>query len=190
MVMHHTLGTGEFDMFEKMASHISATTTVLLDPKTAASEIDRCLTTMLQESRPVYIGVPVDMSHLECDGSGLKTPLLAELPPNDLELEKRVVGDLRMLLEQKKSPTFIIDGKANRNYVNAECDKLIKLTGLPTFTTSMGKGGINEELPNFGGVYSGLGSYKAVRQAVESSDAVFWIGNFPVRPVSFAWDAE
>ena len=53
-------------------------------------------------------------------------------------------------------------------------------TGLPVFNTSMGKGGIDEELPNFGGAYSGLGSVPAVREAVEASDAVFWIGNYPV----------
>ncbi|KAK5170688.1 Pyruvate decarboxylase 1 [Saxophila tyrrhenica] len=179
MVMHHTLGTSEFDMFEKMASQISATTTVLLNPKTTAAEIDRCLTTMLQESRPVYIGVPVDMSHLTCDSSGLDKPIHGELPPNEPELEKGVVGDLRMLLEQKKSPIFIVDGNACRNYVTEECGMLAKLTGLLTFTTSMGRGGIDEELPNFGGVCSGLGSYKEVREAVEGSDAVFWIGNFP-----------
>ena len=178
--MHHTLGTGEFGMFEKMASHISAATTILLDPKTAAAEIDRCLNTMLQESRPVYIGVPVDMSHLECDSAALETPLSVELPANDAELEARVVDDLRVLLEQKKSPIIIVDGNANRNYVTEECEKLAKLTGLLTFTTSMGKGGIDEELPNYGGVYSGLGSYKEVREVIEASDAVFWIGNFPV----------
>ena len=47
-----------------MAKHISADTIVLEDPSTAGNDIDRVLNTMLLESRPVYIGVPVDMSHL------------------------------------------------------------------------------------------------------------------------------
>lgn len=70
-------------MYHEMAKHISVDSTVLLDPATAPAEIDRCFSTMLQESRPVYIGVPVDMSHLECDASGLQEPLSNVLSPND-----------------------------------------------------------------------------------------------------------
>lgn len=41
--------------------------------------------------------------------------LSTELPPNDSELEARVVSDVRMLLEQKTSPVIIVDGNAYRN---------------------------------------------------------------------------
>ena len=51
-------------MYHEMVKHISVDTTILLNPQTAPVEIDRCLTTMMQQSRPVYIGVPVDMSQL------------------------------------------------------------------------------------------------------------------------------
>lgn len=196
-IMHHTLGTGEFgyvrltrgrepqvltfdSMFEKMAKYISVATSVLMDPKSAPTEIDRCLTAMLQESRPCYIGVPVDMSHLPCDGSGLKTPLKKDLPPNDKAQEQELVKELRSLLENKASPIFIVDGNAVRNNMTDECAKLSNTTGFPTFTTSMGKGGTDEASPNFGGVYGGAGSVPDVKTAIESSDCVFWFGNFPV----------
>ena len=163
-----------------MAKHISVVTAVLMDPTSAPSEIDRCLTAMLQESRPCYIGVPVDMSHLLCDASGLEIPLRAALPPNDAAMEQKMVEELRTLLERKSSPIFIVDGNAVRNNVTSECAELSQITGLPTFTTYMGKGSIDEEALNFGGVYEGAGGASAVTNAVESSDAVFWIGNFPV----------
>ena len=167
-------------MFEKMAKYISVATTVLLDPNTAPAEIDRCLNTMLQESRPCYIGVPVDMSHLPCDSSGLRTPLNRALSPNDAGQEQGLVKELRSLLENKQSPILIVDGNAVRNNWTAECAKLSKVTGLLTFTTSMGKGGTDETAPGFGGVYGGAGSIPDVKNVVESSDCVFWIGNFPV----------
>jgi pyruvate decarboxylase len=181
-IMHHTLGTGQFDMFHEMVKHISAGTTILLDPKTAPQEIDKVLQIMLDESRPVYIGVPVDMSHLMTSSEGLKTPLRRALPPNDEAVEQRLVAELRALLEEKEKPIFIVDGNAVRNEVVGEARKLSEITGLPTFTTCMGKGSVNEELPTFGGVYQGAGSFEGVRKAVETSDAVFWIGNFPVWP--------
>nr|OQO17421.1 hypothetical protein B0A51_16119 [Rachicladosporium sp. CCFEE 5018] len=176
-LMHHTLGTGEFGMYHEMAKHISCDTTVLLDPKTAPTEIDRVLSTMLYESRPVYIGVPVDVSHLEVDASGLKTPLKTTLPPNDAAKEAELVTQLRSLLEQKQNPIIIVDGNAIRGDVVAESREFAKITGLPTFTTCMGKGGPDESSSNFGGVYQGAGSYPEVAKAVEASDAVFWIGN-------------
>jgi pyruvate decarboxylase len=90
------------------------------------------------------------------------------------------VKELRSLLENKQSPILIVDGNAVRNNWTAECAKLSKVTGLPTFTTAMGKGGTDETAPDFGGVYGGAASIPDVKAAVESSDCVFWIGNFPV----------
>jgi TPP-dependent 2-oxoacid decarboxylase len=54
------------------------------------------------------------------------------------------------------------------------------LTSFPVFNTYMGKGGIDETMPNFGGLYTGAGTYEGVKKAVESADAVFWIGNVQV----------
>lgn len=41
----------------------------------------------------------------------------------------------------------------------------------------MGKGAIDESLPNFVGLYAGLGCYPDVQQAVEASDLIISIGN-------------
>lgn len=40
----------------------------------------------------------------------------------------------------------------------------------------MGKGAVNETLPNYGGVYAGSGSNEAVRKMVEESDLVISVG--------------
>ena len=192
--MHHTLGTGELGtswysprcaghtdhrdrMYHEMAKHISADTIVLDDPSTAGNDIDRVLNTMLLESRPVYIGVPVDMSHLECDARGLETPLKTTLTPNDGDLEREVVAEIRSRLECSENPIIIVDGNAVRNNLSEVSRELSMLTALPTFTTCMGKGALDETQPNFGGVYQGAGSHPGVREAVEAADCVLWIGN-------------
>ncbi|KAM0697577.1 hypothetical protein Q7P36_002431 [Cladosporium allicinum] len=176
-LMHHTLGTGEFGMYHEMAKHISADTVVLDDPSSAGDDIDRVLNTMLHESRPVYIGVPVDMSHLGCDARGLETPLKTTLPPNDADLEREVVAEVRSRLECSENPIIIVDGNAVRNNLSEVSKEVSMLTGLPTFTTCMGKGALDETQPNFGGVYQGAGSHPGVREAVEAADCVLWIGN-------------
>jgi len=71
-----------------------------------------------------------------------------------------------------------------RHDVLSEVNDLAEFTSFPTFTTAMGKSGVNEQIPNFGGLYAGAGTHSGVKEAVESSDAVLWVGNFPV---SLSW---
>ena len=53
---------------------------------------------------------------------------------------------------------------------------LVVKSGLPTFVAPMGKGAVDETLPNYGGVYGGSGSHQDVREMVESSDLILNIG--------------
>jgi pyruvate decarboxylase len=57
-----------------------------------------------------------------------------------------------------------------------ELHELVTKTGLPSFVTPMGKGAINESLPNYGGVYSGDASQTQVKEWVESTDLLLSIG--------------
>jgi pyruvate decarboxylase len=97
-------------MYGKMAAQITAATLVLKNQATAAEDIDRILTTMMTESRPVYVGLSVDVGYLEVDNARLKTPLSIELPPNDKSLEADVVAELRGMLEKASNPIIIVDG--------------------------------------------------------------------------------
>lgn len=174
-------------MYHEMAKHISADTAVLTDVETAAKEIDRCLNSMLYQSRPVYIGVPVDVSHRLISDVGLATPLNTALPPNDNATEDTVVAEIFQRLSKSSYPVIVVDGNAVRNDCIAEADKLAELTKLPYFTTCMGKGGPNEDLPNFAGVYQGGGSIEAVRAAIEDkADCVLYLGSFRVSLYSTA----
>ncbi|KAL9562328.1 hypothetical protein ACKAV7_013411 [Fusarium commune] len=182
-IMHHSLGNGKFDMYENMAKNITAATVVINYAPTAAREIDETLTTMMRESRPVYIGLSVDIAYEMIDAEGLNVPIPTELHPNDPALEESVVKEIRKLMERSNNPAIIVDGGksqgAVRNGVLKESHELIKLTNLPIFTTAMGKGGLDEAIPQFAGVHSGAGTLPAVKEALESVDTVIWIGNYP-----------
>ncbi|CZR44631.1 putative PDC1-Pyruvate decarboxylase, isozyme 1 [Fusarium proliferatum ET1] len=182
-IMHHSLGNGKFDMYENMAKNITAATVVINYAPTAAQEIDETLTTMMRESRPVYIGLSVDIAYEMIDAEGLNVPIPIKLLPNDPALEESVVEEIKRLMERSSNPAIIVDGgkskSAVRHGVLKESHELIKLTNFPTFTTAMGKGGLDEAIPQFAGVHSGAGTLPAVREALESSDMVIWIGNYP-----------
>ena len=161
-----------------MSKHISVATTILDDPAIAASEIDRVLTAMIIESRPVYIGVPADLSHFPIDDGALQTPLSLTLPRDDANSTSDMVSLIRKCLSEAKSPALMIDGCTHRNQCVQEARELQVLLGLPTFVTAMGKGTALEDVPSFGGVYAGVGTHPDVKTAVDNTDAMLWLGRY------------
>lgn len=159
-----------------MSKKICCATTVLMDAETAASEIDRVLNEMLYQSQPGYIGIPTDICYNSISCSSLQTPLKTELPGNDSEVERKAVDEICELIEASSKPAIIVDGGATRNQVLSEVETLCEVTNFPYFSNPWGKGAVSETSDRFGGVYNGIGSKPDIREAVESSDCVLWVG--------------
>lgn len=98
-IMHHSLGDGRVDMYESMAKAITAATVVINYSPTAAQEIGHALSAVMQESRPVYVGLSVDIAYEIIDSSGLEVPIPTSLQPNDPAHERRTVGRIRRCLK-------------------------------------------------------------------------------------------
>jgi pyruvate decarboxylase len=65
---------------------------------------------MMYYSRPVYIGIPVNIGTQTIPVTGLQTPLVTTLPPNDPEVESKVVRQIIDLLASRTNPVIIVDG--------------------------------------------------------------------------------
>ena len=72
--LHHTFLDGDFLRFERMFREVTAAQAVL-DPRTAAQEIDRVLLIALNTSKPVYLGVPLDVANAPVLAQPLRNPL-------------------------------------------------------------------------------------------------------------------
>ena len=176
MLLHHTLGNGNFKVFAEMSRNISCAMGLLNDPHEAASLIDNAIRECWVQSRPVYITLPMDLVQKKVEGERLKTPIDLSFPTNNVEKEDYVVDVILKYLHAAKSPIILVDACAIRHRVLDEVHELIQKSGLPTFVAPMGKGAVNETLPNYGGVYAGNGSNAGVTERVESSDLVLSIG--------------
>ena len=176
MLLHHTLGNGDFHVFENMSRNVSCYTTNLTDASTAASEIDHAIQQSYVQSRPVYIGLPTDIVQKKVEGERLKTPIDLSYPANDAEKEDYVVDVVLRYLHAAKNPVILVDACAIRHRALKETHDLIEKSGIPCFVAPMGKGAINEAHPTYGGVYAGDGSNDGVRERVEGSDLVLSIG--------------
>lgn len=175
-LLHHTLGNGDFTVFSRMSKEISCAVSMLNNQHEAAVLIDNAIRECILNSRPVYISLPSDMVTKKIDGDRLNTPLDLEYPPNDQENEDYVVDVVLKALQAAKNPVIVVDGCAIRHRALKETHELVKKSGIPAFVAPMGKGAVDETLPNYGGVYAGDGSNAGVKERVESADLVLSIG--------------
>lgn len=176
MLLHHTLGNGDFNVFANMSSEISVAMAKLNDPYEAATLIDHALRECWVQSRPVYITLPTDMVQKKIEGARLKTPIDLSFPKNNPDQEDYVVDVVLKYLYAAKNPVILVDACAIRHRVLEETHDLIDKSGLPVFVAPMGKGAVNETHANYGGVYAGGGSQPDVKERVESSDLILTIG--------------
>ena len=155
MLLHHTLGNGNFDVFADMSKSISCAVAKLNDPYEAPTLIDHAIRECWTQSRPVYITLPTDMVQKKVEGDRLKKPIDLSYPSNDQEKEDYVVDVVLKYLHAAKNPVILVDACAQRHRVLKEVHELIEKSNLPTFVAPMGKGAVNETLENYGGVYAG-----------------------------------
>lgn len=176
MLLHHTLGNGDFNVFSNMSANISCAMAKITDPHEAPSLIDHALRECWIQSRPVYIALPTDMVQKKVEGERLKYPVDLREAVNDPEKEEYVVDVVLRYLRAAKNPVILVDAGAIRHRALDEVHKLVKVSKLPVFVAPMGKGAVDETLPNYGGVYAGNGSNEGVRERVENADLILSIG--------------
>ncbi|SCU94452.1 LADA_0G08614g1_1 [Lachancea dasiensis] len=176
LLLHHTLGNGDFGVFHRMSQNISKTTAMITDIATACQEIDRCIRTTYVSQRPVYLGLPANMVDQMVDARHLETPIDLSLEANDEQAEEEVVSQILELVRKAQNPIIISDACCSRHDVKQEAWNLIDATQFPSFVTPMGKGSIPERHPRFGGVYVGTLSSPEVKAAVEAADLILSIG--------------
>lgn len=177
MLLHHTLGNGDFNVFAEMSKAVSCVVAKLNDPVEIAAQIDHALRECWLKSRPVYIMWPTDRVQVKVEGARLDTPIDLNEAENEAEKEDYVVDVVLRYLHKAQNPVLLVDACAIRHRVLKEVHDLIEKTKIPVFVTPMGKGAIDETHETFGGVYAGDASHPDVKKAVESSDLVLTVGS-------------
>ncbi|CCE82778.1 Piso0_002524 [Millerozyma farinosa CBS 7064] len=203
LLLHHTLGNGDFTVFHRMSNNISSTSAFLSDIRSAPAEIDRCIREAYINQRPVYVGLPANLVDLTVPASLLDTPIDLSLYPNPKETEEEAVEAILRLVENSTNPIIVVDACCSRHRCKEEARKLVEVTQFPVFSTPLGKGTIDEGgvgdnmliedaslvsklehrlktgnnvSSRFGGVYVGSLSEPHVKEMVESADLVLSIG--------------
>ncbi|CAH6720121.1 pyruvate decarboxylase isozyme 3 [[Candida] jaroonii] len=178
LLLHHTLGNGDFNVFQRMSSAISHSTVMLKDKDTATADIDKCIVESFINQRPSYLAFPTNLVDVKVPRSLLDTPLNVEVPKNDETQEEEVIERVLEMIAKAENPTILIDACCGRHNATIEAKKLIDLTKFKFALTPMAKGSkyIDETHPQYLGVYVGTLSYPNVKEAVEKSDLIISLG--------------
>jgi pyruvate decarboxylase len=175
LLLHHTLGNGDCNDFANISSNLVVSVMKISDPHHAPMLIDHALRECWLQSRPVYIALPANMVKQKVEGDRLASPIDLREPLNEVEKESYVVDVVLRYVTAVKSPIILVDAGAIRHEALDVVHELIQKSGFPTFVAPLGKGAVDETLPQFGGIYAGNGSRQCVRERVEGSDLILSI---------------
>lgn len=176
LLLHHTLGNGNFQVFKEMSAKISLETFAIDTINDAAQTIDAAITAAYTHQRPVYLAIPTNFFDLNIDASLLKTAVNLSLPANDSATEEEAFEEILNLVAAAKDPIILVDACTLRHNVRKEANKLVDLTKFATFVTPMGRSAVEENNPRFGGVYIGSLTAPEVKTIVEETDLVISLG--------------
>ena len=138
--MHHTLGDGDFQHFVRMAAEVSAATAVL-QPATAASDIDRVLRDAVLHHKPGYIMLPVDVAVAAAAKPAAPLNVNLRVSSPSVEHEFRVAAT--EFLRDKKA-AVLADIMTERLGATENLRDLVESTGLPFATMIWGKSILDE----------------------------------------------
>jgi acetolactate synthase-1/2/3 large subunit len=138
------------------------------------------LTAQEERPGPVHLELPEDIAAEECDAVRLIPPHPVELPVASATALDRAA---RMIMAAK-SPLIMCGAAASRPRSTADLARFVTRTGIPYFTTQMGKGTV----PGGTELYMGtaaLSERDYVHEAIERADLVITIGHDTIEKPPF-----
>lgn len=171
-LMHHTLMDGNFDVFRNMYEQITAYSAVLT-PENAKIEIPAAIQIAKEKKKPVYLVVADDL---------VTKPIKNRVEPTEerstfnLKTLHAAVNHVHKLLDRAHRPVILVDVKTMRFGLQAAVQQLADTMNVPVATMMYGKGGFDENHPNYVGMYLGSFGDSEVQSKVENADCIIAIG--------------
>ncbi len=163
------LDTTQLEVFQK----ITVAQTVLSDPATAASEINRVLAACLKHKKPIYIELPRNI---------VDAPLPIELPTppipavsDPLALEE-AIDEVKSILLKSKNPIIWAGHQIHLYGLAGAVVHLAERHRIPIVSSLLGKTVVSEKHPLFVGVYQGGMSLVEVEKFAHESDCALILG--------------
>ena len=171
IIVHHNFSNPNYYLFENAYKNV-VETTAYLNFENAKKEIDRVFNVFVNEKKPVYIAIPVDVCEFLIDDDGFDK---IEYKKSDEKALNETVSEIISLIEKAKNPIIFFDYLCKRYNLKNEIKEFINKTNMKFGTLLMGKGIVDETNPNFIGVNGGSLS-PFVQDEIKNSDLIITAG--------------
>ena len=172
-LLHHKVReyTTQLEIFEK----VTVASVAIEEPDSAPHLIDETLAACLRRMRPVYIELPRDIVDKPCPAP---RPWKPRRLASDKPALKEAVAEAAAMLRAAKRPVILAGVEIHRFGLQRTLLKLVEKLGCPVAATLLGKSVINENHPQYIGIYEGAMGREDVCRRVESADCVLILGAF------------
>ena len=135
----------------------------------------------IQEERPGagHLELPEDIAQEQTEAK-LIPPSATRRPIAEEKAVRRAVA----MLQEAKRPLILVGAGANRKITSKMLNRLIDHSGIPLFTTQMGKGVVDERHPQYLGC-AALSSGDFIHRAIEAADLILNVGHDVVEKPPF-----
>ncbi len=172
-LLHHKVRdfTTQLEIFEK----VTVAAVAIEEPDSAPRLIDETLAECRRQMRPVYIELPRDIVDKRCPAP---QPWKPRRLVSDKAVLKEAVAEAAEMLRAAKRPVILAGVEIHRFGLQRTLLKLVEKLGCPVAATLLGKSVINENHPQYIGIYEGAMGREDVCRRVESADCVLILGAF------------
>lgn len=179
-LIHHTMRGGD-PLASFRMSAMAACDSTIVTHENALAETERLTRRAMQESRPVVIGLPMDVARSPLPGathgaSGYApsgSHAVAGVDPLALD---EAAAAIAARLGSSKRACVLVGALVVRLGQRAAALKFIEQSGLPFATMWMDKSALDESHPQYCGMYHGRLAEESVRAFVEGCDTIVNLG--------------
>jgi TPP-dependent 2-oxoacid decarboxylase len=175
-LLHHKVR--DFDTQQKIFEHMTIDSVLIDNPRTAAKDIDRVLSSATRYKRPVYIELPRDIIsmpiHQEQYIDSFTT--YSKTYETDMDSMQEALAETTAMINSSKQPVIIAGVEIHRFGLQNKLLQLTDKTNIPVVATVLSKSVISEDHPSYIGVYEGAMGHQSVKEYVESSDCLILLG--------------
>jgi TPP-dependent 2-oxoacid decarboxylase len=183
-LLHHKVR--DFDTQQKIFEHITVDSVLIDNPRRAAKEIDRVLSSAIRYKRPVYIELPRNKvstlvsiynqeQYVDSSSKYSKAIKIGEEYETDMDSMQEALAEGTAMINSSKQPVIIAGVEIHRFALQDKLLQLTTKTNIPVVATVLSKSVISEDHPLYLGVYEGAMGHESVRQYVESSDCLILV---------------
>jgi len=170
-LIHHRFGPFSFQ--REIFDRITCASAILDDPLTAFRDIDRCLQSARQCSKPVYLELPRDQ--LDVEGFPIPVPAAIHQDSDPGALTEAIDETLRRL-HAAAMPVILAGVEIHRRGLQDSLSRLVLNACIPVAATLTGKSVVGERHAAYLGVYEGAMGSDFTRERVEGADVLLMLG--------------